>query len=81
MSQPGVVRLLLPEQLMLLAFASWNGRLRVGLRLRPYLQVALAGAVLTELALRGQHRGRTAAGAHPHVPGPRHGVARRGAVP
>jgi Golgi phosphoprotein 3 (GPP34) len=52
-SQPGGVRLLLPEQLMLLAFAPWNGRLRVGLRLRPYLQVALAGAVLTELALRG----------------------------
>jgi hypothetical protein len=47
------MRLLLPEQLMLLAFGPWNGRLRVGLRLRPYLEAALAGAVLTELALRG----------------------------
>jgi hypothetical protein len=52
-SQPGGARLLLPEQLMLLAFGPWNGRLRVGIRLRPYLELALAGAVLTELALRG----------------------------
>jgi hypothetical protein len=52
-SQPGSVRLLLPEQLMLLAFGPWNGRLRVGMRRRPYLEAGLAGAVLTELALRG----------------------------
>lgn len=52
-SPPGGIRLLLPEQLMLLAFDPWNGRLRVSLRLRPYLELALAGAVLTELALRG----------------------------
>ena len=52
-SQPGGVPLLLPEQLMLLAFGPWNGQLRVGIRLRPYLETALAGAVLTELALRG----------------------------
>jgi hypothetical protein len=52
-SSPRCVRLLLPEQLMLLAFGPWNGRLRGGMRLRPYLEAALAGAVLTELALRG----------------------------
>jgi Golgi phosphoprotein 3 (GPP34) len=52
-SQPEYVRLLLPEQLMLLAFSPWDGQLHVGMRLRPYLEVALAGAVLTELALRG----------------------------
>jgi hypothetical protein len=42
-SQPGGLRLLLPERLMLLAFGPWNGRLRVGLR--PYLEAALASAV------------------------------------
>jgi Golgi phosphoprotein 3 (GPP34) len=51
-SQPGGVPLL-PERLMLLAFGPLDGRLRVGMRLRPYLELALAGAVLTELALRG----------------------------
>lgn len=63
---------------MLLAFGPRNGRLRVGMRLRPYLEAALAGAVLTELSAAGEHRRRTAAGARPEVRGPRDGVARRG---
>lgn len=42
---------LLAEQLMLLAFSGGNGRLRMGPR--SYLAAGLAGAVLTELALRG----------------------------
>jgi hypothetical protein len=50
-SQPAGTRLLLAEQLMLLAFSPGNGRLRVGLSQRPYLEAGLAGAVLTELAL------------------------------
>jgi Golgi phosphoprotein 3 (GPP34) len=51
-SQPESLLLLLPEQLILLAFGPWNGRLGAGMRPRPYLEAALAGAVLTELALR-----------------------------
>jgi hypothetical protein len=48
---PAGLRLLLAEQLMLLAFTGGNGRLRLGPR--SYLALGLAGAVLTELALRG----------------------------
>jgi len=50
MSQPNGVRLLVAEQLMLLAFSAGDGRLH-----RPvqrFLPMGLAGAVLTELALR-----------------------------
>jgi hypothetical protein len=50
-SQPGGMPLLLPDQLMLAAFSPGNGRLRS--RDRPYLTFGLAGAALTELALRG----------------------------
>jgi hypothetical protein len=45
------VRLLLADQLMLLAFSAGNGRLRMGVR--SYLPAGLAGAVLTDLALCG----------------------------
>jgi hypothetical protein len=50
MSQPIGVRLLVAEQLMLLAFSGSDGRLRMPAR--HYLPVGLAGAVLAELALR-----------------------------
>jgi hypothetical protein len=43
-------QLLLADQLMLLAFSAGNGRLRLGPR--SYLAPGLAGAVLTDLALR-----------------------------
>jgi hypothetical protein len=49
--RPAGPRLLLAEQLMLLAFSGGNGRLRMGPR--SYLATGLAGAVLTDLALRG----------------------------
>jgi hypothetical protein len=45
------MRLLLADQLMLLAFSPGNGRLRMGAR--SHLGAGLGGAVLTELALRG----------------------------
>lgn len=47
----GGPRLLLAEQLMLMGFSGGNGRLRMGPR--SHLAAGLAGAVLTELALRG----------------------------
>jgi hypothetical protein len=50
-SQPTGVRLLLAEQLMLLAFQGTGGRPVRGAR--SYLRVGLPGAVLAELALRG----------------------------
>jgi hypothetical protein len=50
MSQPIGVRLLVAEQLMLLAFSGGDGRLRMPAR--RYLPMGLAGAVLAELALR-----------------------------
>jgi hypothetical protein len=49
--RPAGPRLLLAEQLMLMAFSGGNGRLRMGPR--SYLATGLAGAVLTDLALRG----------------------------
>jgi hypothetical protein len=49
-SQPTGVRLLLAEQLVLLAFADSGGRPVRGAR--SYLRVGLPGAVLAELALR-----------------------------
>jgi hypothetical protein len=49
-SRPTGVRLLLAEQLMLLAFRDSGGRLVPGAR--SYLRVGLPGAVLAELALR-----------------------------
>ena len=45
------MRLLLADQLMLLAFSAGSGRLRLGPR--SHLTAGLAGAVLTDLALRG----------------------------
>jgi hypothetical protein len=50
MSQPAGARLLVAEQLMLLAFSAGDGRLHASAR--RYLPMGLAGAVLTELALR-----------------------------
>jgi hypothetical protein len=50
MSQPAGTRLLVAEQLMLLAFSLGNGRLRSSAR--RYLPMGVAGAVLTELAVR-----------------------------
>ena len=49
--RPAGVQLLLADQLMLLAFSAGNGRLRMGPR--SCLPAGLAGAVLTDLALRG----------------------------
>jgi Golgi phosphoprotein 3 GPP34 len=48
---PAGLRLTLADQLLLLAFNSGDGRLRMGAR--SYLSAGLAGAVLTDLALCG----------------------------
>jgi hypothetical protein len=50
-SHPPGLRLLLADQLVMLAFSPGDGRLRT--RSHSYLTSGLAGAVLTELALRG----------------------------